>query len=65
MGLPSEISRKDIMESGRLDYIRRVMKENNISLDNVLHSAIKEDIDTRYGKIQNTITYANTYGKFI
>lgn len=65
MGLPSEISRKDIMESGRLDYIRRVMKENNISLDNVLHSAIKEDIDIRYGKIQNTITYANTYGKFI
>lgn len=65
MGLPSEISRKDIMESGRLDYIRRIMKEKNLSLDNVLHSDIRNVIETRYGKIQNLTTYINIYGKFI
>ena len=65
MGLPSEISRKDIMESGRLDFIRMIMTERNLSLDDVLHSDIRNIIETRYGKIQNTITYVNTYGKLI
>ncbi len=65
MGLPSEISRKDIMESGRLDYIRRIMREKNLSLDDVLHSDIRNIIETRYGKIQNLTTYINIYGNFI
>lgn len=65
MNLPSEISRKDIMESGRLDYIRRIMQEKNLSLDDVLHSDIRNMIETRYGKIQNLTTYSNIYGKFI
>lgn len=65
MGLPSEISRKDIVESGRLDYIRRIMKEKNLSLDDVLHSDFRNVIETRYGKIQNLTTYINIYGKFI
>ncbi len=65
MGLPSEISRKDIMEGGRLDYIRRIMKEKNLSLDDVLHSDLRNVIETRYGKIQNLTTYINIYGNFI
>lgn len=65
MGLPSEISRKDIMEGGRLDYIKQIMQKKNLPLDNVLRSDIRNEIETRYGKIQNLTIYENIYGKFI
>lgn len=65
MGLPSEISRKDIMEGGRLDYIKQIMQKKNLPLDNVLRSDIRNAIETRYGKIQNLTIYENIYGKFI
>jgi len=65
MGLPSEISRKDIMEGGRLDYIKQIMQKKDLPLDNVLRSDIRNAIETRYGKIQNLTIYENIYGKFI
>lgn len=66
MGLPSEISRKDIMESGRLDYIQSIMKEKNMSLHDVIfNSDIRNDVEVRYGKIQNCGVYVNIYGKLI
>ncbi len=66
MGLPSEISRKDIMESGRLDYIQNIMKEKNMSLHDVIfNSDIRNDVESRYGKIQNCGVYVNIYGKLI
>lgn len=66
MGLPSEISRKDIMESGRLDYIQSIMKEKNMSLHDVIFNGdIRNDVEARYGKIQNCGVYVNIYGKLI
>ena len=65
MGLYKEITRKDISESGRIDLIKKMMKDENISLDEALSHQYRNDHEAIYGKIMNKEIYKNTYGKFI
>ena len=65
MGLYKEITRKDISESGRIDLIKKMMKDKNISLDEALSHQYRNDHEAIYGKIMNKEIYKNTYGKFI
>ena len=65
MGLPSEITQKDISESGRLHYIKQMMEKYGITLEQALSSPYRREHENIYGAVQNTVIYANTYGKFI
>ena len=61
MQLPTWISRKDIAECGRLDFLRKSGKEITVSYivdRNADHSKL-------YGYVQNGIVYLKTYGRFL
>ena len=64
MGLSTEISAKNIAESGRIEYIRKLMRENDMEMPDVI-SRFRPELEERYGKIQNLTTYAYTYGRFV
>lgn len=64
MGLPSEISQKDIIEAGRLDFIKKIMEKENTSFEEALTN-YKQLHETRYGAIQNYIIYVYLYKSFI
>ena len=61
----SEMNFKDISESGRLEFIRNIMKERNITLSEAISGDTRRIVEYYYGKIQNRLTYMNTYGQLI
>lgn len=61
----SDMNFKDVSESGRLEFIKRMMKERNITLAEAISGDTRRIIEYHYGKIQNRLTYMNTYGQFI
>lgn len=60
-----DMSLVDIKESGRMDYIRKYMKENNVTLHEMLSPSHREEMEHIYGKIQSQATYEKIYGEII
>ena len=56
---------KQLSESGRIDFIKRMMNDYNISLyDAINGKRYREMHETIYGTIQSRPNYINTYGKY-
>lgn len=53
-----------LSESGRMWYINEIAKENGITIEKAI-TTYRKEIEFRYGKIQNKITFINTYGVLI
>ena len=66
LGMSPGVTLKDISESGRLDFIKRMMKEKNITKEQSImdkeYRTIHEEI---YGAIQNCTMYLKIYGRFL
>ena len=66
MGLNPGITIKSIVESGRLDYIKRIVDAYDVSISDAIanteYRKMHEDI---YGKLQNATIYEKTYGQLI
>lgn len=65
MGWNPQLTIKDLAESGRMDFIRKIMKENNLSAEAAVKAPWREVHQKKYGKVQNIYTYMETYGKYI
>ena len=65
MGWNLQLIAKDIMESGRMEMIRKIMEDNNITVNTAVNQPYRAMHEEVYGKIQNITTYLATYGKFI
>lgn len=64
-GMPS-LTIKNIIESGRLNYILEISISNNVSIEDVIkETRFRKIHEERYGKLQNAMTYWLTYGKLI
>ena len=62
--LPHTMKAKDIVESGRLHYIKGMMQRYNISFEDCINDKRRRDEHEEiYGKIQNALTYISVYGK--
>lgn len=56
------ISRGNLLESGRIDMIKKYMREENISAEEVLSSKYhRKEIEFRYGAIQVVASYCRKY----
>ena len=60
----ASVTMKDLRESGRIEFIMRLMRETGESLENVLHTK-RDIIENQYGKIQALSSYVNIYGPII
>lgn len=64
--LGDEITIKMITEMGRLEMIRRMMKQYGISFEDAIRkSEYRRETEKIYGKIQNADTYIGVYGRII
>ena len=63
LGMPS-LTFKALAESGRMWFISEIAKSKSVSVEDAVIKYRKEHED-RYGKMQNTVTYLNTYGLLI
>lgn len=63
MGLPEPMKIKELQESGRIDYIKKMMNKYNITFQQCIkETRYREEHQKIYGKIQNTVTYLALYG---
>lgn len=65
MDLPQTITQKSIAESGRIEFIRNMMKQYNISKKEIFNDEYRQIHEKIFGRVQNITTYMETYGKFI
>lgn len=64
--LDPSVTLGSIKESGRFDMIQREMVKNNVTLHEYLANiTMRKDMELRYGKIQNYMTFEMTYGEII
>lgn len=55
---------KALSESGRMWKISKIIKENNVTLEDAI-SKYRREHESVYGVMQNAVTYLNTYGVLI
>lgn len=65
LGIYKRYSSGDIRESGRFEMIKGIMKENNVSMMDAIGTPYREQIERRYGKIQNYTAYAEIHTRII
>ena len=65
MGLNPSLTQKDIMESGRIVFIRKLMAEKGITVEQALREPNRTIVENRYGRIQQITSYLYTYGKLV
>ena len=66
LGWSENITIKSIMESGRIDMMRKLAKEYNVPIEDTLRTLHIRKIHERiYGKVQNHSTWLSTYGRFL
>ena len=63
LGMPS-LTFKALSESGRMWYISEIANNKSITVEDAIIKH-RSKHEKRYGKIQNAITYLNTYGVLI
>ena len=66
LDLSKNITLMNLKESGRLDMIRRKMKENDMTLrEYIYNKEMRKEMEDRYGKIQNLSSFIMIYENII
>ena len=66
MDFPASLAQRDVAESGRLEFIRNMMKKYSITFNDCLYIPEYREIHEKwFGTIQNLYGYLTTYGTFI
>ena len=66
LGMEENLTVKNIAESGRLDYIKRIADKYNVSYEDATkETKYRKMHEERYGHLQNAMAYWLTYGQII
>ena len=66
LGLPSGLTMKKLYDSGQVDMVRSLMKENGMTAEEVLkNSALKSRIEKQYCRIKSVPSFLIKYGRYL